>query len=605
MYQLLNYAKSNTQTYFLSGTVGTESFGENNVIAGTFTITNQCCNSSEFNLGNVTIGKLTATFTGLNIARNAWEGKYIVPFVTVDEVEIPLGRFKIDEATHNSGFTTVVAYDDMAKFDKAASCAPGQSDTPYNWLKLACKECGVTLGMTQADVEALPNGSLTHKMFEQGDIETWRDVLYWTAVKLCSFCTMDRQGKLVLRTFHSTVDDTFPASARYVSSTYGDEIVTYTGINVNVTDEEVVKYYSATPDNGYTYNIGTNPFMQGPEAMRAIYAANILSGLANIGYNACKVAIPFGAHYDLGDVLQFPNGSGSSTNKFCLMGYTWTYCGQYVMTGIPQNKKSLSKTDKDVQGLINNTSKNETTSYEAHNLDEITIGDNEEKLLIHARITSNKNTKAMIHIEVNLESVSNTPTAEYQVDEDGIIHLEDIWNDIGATATKGIVSYIVNAEEDELHPEESWIDGNHVLHLMYILPVSQNVASEFYAYMKSEGGTITIDEGGVWFYALGVGLVGDAKWNGSIEIEEVAAEFQLVKLTFDGVSELVDVDLKTPTGITVSDSAAEFTLLGLTIESATDTCTITTHTYSMPRITEDSNRRITEDGDGIRYTEGD
>lgn len=597
MYQLLNYAKGNTQRYSLSGTIGTESFTDDNVIAGSFTIANQCTNSSAFNLGNVTIGKLTATFQGVSIARNRWEGKYIAPTIRIDGNDIPLGRFKVDEATHNNGFTSVVAYDDMAKFDKAAAVAPGQSDAPYDWLALACRECGVPLGMTRADVEALPNGNQPHVLFEQGDIETWRDVLYWTAVKLCSFCTIDRQGQLVLRTWHNTIDDTLPASARYVASTYGDEVVTYTGINVNVTEEKVVKYYSATLDNGYTYNIGSNPFMQGPEAQRAIYAANILSGLANIEYNACKVAIPFGAHYDLGDVLQFPNGSGSSVNKFCVMGYSWTYYGQCILTGIPQNKCSKSKTDKNVQGLINNTNKNETTSYESKNTSEIVIGDNERKLLIKARITSNKNTKAMIHIEVNLESVANTPTAEYQVDEDGIIHLEDIWNDIGEIATKGIVTYLVNAEEDELHPEESWIDGNHVLHLMYILPVQQGVASDFYAYMKSEGGTITIDRGGVWFYALGVGLVGDDKWNGLLTIEEEATDFALIELTFEEVAESITIDTQVPTSIVLSDNASEFGLIDVAFESAEDSVVINMYVGKFGLITEDEEVFVTEDGD--------
>ena len=604
MYQLLTKAKDSIQSYTISGTIGNKSFTGDNIVRGSLTVSNQCCDTSTFGLGGVYIGEMTAIFTGINISRNNWIGKEISFEVTVNGSDsIPCGVFVVYSATHQYGYVSIKAYDKMSKFDKAAAVSPGASGSAYEFLSLACEECGVTLGMTNNQVKALPNGNKPFALKELGDITTWRDLIYWISVSLGGYATMNRSGELVLRTYHSSVDDTMPADMRF-NSDYGDEVITYTGLYAVDEANQVAEYYHAEPDNGYTYNIGTNPFMQGPEAMRSIYAANILSGLANIGYNACKVAIPFGAHYDLGDVLQFPNGSGSSTNKFCLMGYTWTYCGQYVMTGIPQNKKSLSKTDKDVQGLINNTSKNETTSYEAHNTSAITIGDDEEKLLIHARITSNKNTKAMIHIEVNLESLSNTPTAEYQVDEDGIIHLEDIWNDIGETATKGIVSYIVNAEEDELHPTETWIDGNHVLHLMYILPVAQNVASEFYAYMKSEGGTITIDEGGVWFYALGVGLVGDGKWNGSIDIEEVAAEFQLVKLTFDGVSELVDVDLKTPTGIVVSDSAAEFTILGLTMENAIEVVSISLHLWSFQMVTEDDEPFITEDGIAL-ITEGD
>ncbi len=605
MYQLIEDAKKQIQQYHLSGTIDGVAFsGENNVLKGSFTISDQCCDSSNFDLGYVHIGVLSATFMNVNVTRNDWKGVEIIPKVTIGETEVPLGVWYVDTADHEGGLHHVKAYNAMEKFDALSAFSIGSNGVPYDILSLMCQECHVELGMTRADVEELPNGNIPFILYAQGDIEIWRDVLYWLAKSLCSFATIDRQGKLVLRTFHSDVDDAIPADIRYVKSSYGDEIMRYTGIYINNDEEEIAEYYSTDPDDGNSLSIGSNPFMQGSRAQRAVYAQNILAGLANIEYNFCKVTIPFGIHYDLGDVLSLPDGFGSATNKFCIMQYTWTYGGNYEFRSIPVNKKSKSRSDKDIQGLINRTGQNEVASYEIKNTEPITINHNETQKIVSVRMASGKDTKAVIHVEVDLNSVANTPTAEYEVDEDGIIHLEDIWQGISDTATKGIVSYLINSEEAEIHPTETWIDGNHVLHLMYILGLASGVTTSFDVYMKSQGGTITIDRGGAWLYAFGVGLAGDGKWSGAIEAEDVAEDWAIIEIGFGGAGENLVVDLQTPISITATDVATDWSIQEITFDGAGDQCEVLLHLWSFNMITEDGDQLITEDGIAF-VTEGD
>ena len=337
--------------------------------------------------------------------------------------------------------------------------------------------------------------------------------------------------------------------------------------------------------------------MQVTKAQREVYIDNMLSAIGNIAYCPCDVTIPFGAHYDLGDVLQFPNGQGSSTKKFCIMGYEWTYYGGYRIHSIAGIKNSMSKTDKNLQGLLSSVGRNEFTSYEQKNVGRIVIGDNEEERLILARIASQSSTKAQIHIEVNLKSVANTPSAEFE-------DFADIWEAISETAVKGIVTYLINSEEDELHPTETWIDGDHVLHLMYILPLEANSVNIFEVYMRSVGGTITIEQGGVWFYASGSGLVGDGKWDGSFEIQDDVSNWNLVELTFANATDNVTVSVLNPVSSSASDTVSAWNLVEVTFASASDTVLVETHTDSFRRITEDGDVRITEDSD-VRYTEGD
>jgi hypothetical protein len=605
MYQLLAKAKDNIQTYNLTGTIGAESFTKDNVIRGTFKITNQCTDTSNFMLGGVYIGELTATFTGMNINRNAWVGLEITASVSVNNsATIPIGVYKIYSAEHSNGLTTVKAFDHMDNFDRSAAWTQGSSGDPYDILALACSECGVTLGMTRAQVEAMPNGNLPLTMGTQGDVETWRDVIYWVAVSLCAFATIDRAGHLVLRNYHSTVDDSYPADVREMNSTYGDEIVTYTGIYINDEVNEQSLYYHASVDNGYTLNIGTNPFFQTTEAQRQVYAANILNGLSEIAYCNQQVTIPFGIHYDLGDVLLLPNGFGSATNKFCIMYYAWTYDGDYQMKGIPWNKQGMSKSDKNIQGLINKTSKNETGFYELKNVAAIHIGDTEKKQICQLKLAASTDTKASIHIEVNLVSLAKATSKSYQPDAGNLIYLQDIWDDIADMAVRGIVSYLVDSVEDPLHPEETWVDGDHVLHLMYILPMAAGVINTFRVYMESKGGSIDIDMGGLWLFAFGVGLVGDSKWDGTIDVEEVAPGWQLIEVTFDASQESVVVDLDTPTAVTITDPTSSWGISETTYSGSTESLTIMVYTAKFGLITEDEETFLTEDGD-VLVTEYD
>ena len=598
MYALSTEAKKDLQSYTLSGTIGNVAIDDENILKGSLKATNQCADKSTFGLGGAYISALSCSFIGVDIGRNDWKNLPITLSVTINDTEtFPIHTWYVDKAEHTKGITAVKAYDAMAKFDKSAGVDKGAYGTMYEWLTLACTRCGVTFGMTQQEVEALPNGNLSFFLEEMGDIETWRDILYWLSVKIVGFATIDRSGNLILCTYHSTVDDTLDYNIRFNTSRYGDEIITYSGVSVYITADQKVYYYHNEPDDGYTLKLGNDPFMQVTKAQREVYINNILANIGNIEYNSCEVTIPFGLQYDLGDVLQFPNGQGSATDKFCIMEYSWTYYGGFKIKSISGQKASMSKTDKNLQGLLSAVDANEFTSYESKNINRITIGNNEEERLLMARIASNNTTKAQIHVEINLESVANTPSAEVE-------DFADIWEAISNTAVQGIVTYLVNSEEVDFYPTETWIDGKHVLHLMYILPLEANSLVIFEIYMRSVGGTITIDQGGVWFYASGAGLVGDGKWDGSFEIQEDVANWNIIEVSFANASESVTAETQTPTSNTLSDTVSSWNVVEVTFTGASDTVLVETHTEVFRRVTEDGNIRVTEDSD-VRYTEGD
>ena len=181
--------------------------------------------------------------------------------------------------------------------------------------------------------------------------------------------------------------------------------------------------------------------------------------------------------------------------------------------------------------------------------------------------------------------------------------LADIFEDISSATTKGIVTYLINSVDSLRYPEEIWLDGKHVLHLMYILPVQANSLNTFEVYMKAERGQIVIPKGGAWLYASGAGLVGESGFSGNIDVSDKAADFNLVEIGMDEPTETVSASANVPVVVPTSDVASAFNLVEINIENANDDVIVKNVGQSEPYITEDDDNYITEDGD-FYYTEG-
>ena len=585
MYALSSEAKKNIQSYTISGTIGSLSFDDENVLKGSLAITNQCVDLSTFNLGGVYIGQMSCSFIGVNIPRNEWIGKEITLSVTINNVQtIPVGVFYVDKAEHSKGMTSVTAYDAMNKFDKALDNTSTLNDYPYTILNWICTQCDVTLGMTQAQVEALPNGDELFFVTEMGDIETYRDVLYWMSQTLGGFATIDRNGNLVIRSYHNATDDTVDYNVRFNTSQYGDEIVSFSGFYWTNNETGVMEYEHSTPDNGYAISLGINPFFQ--SGMRELYKADILSTLGSISYNACSVTIPFGIHYDLGDVLMFPNGQGSSTNKFCVMGYTWSYYGGYKITSIAVPKTSKSKTDKNITALIRQGDSNLIRYYLISNIADIDIDDGETRDIVDLYFAAEKGTIVVLAVELHCEVETTVDGDDYY---DAVAQFQYFFN---------------SAEVENFEPYETWQDGKHLKHLLYHFTVQEPGTKRVQVKLTMDGGSCHIDINNARGAIYGQGLVADDEWNGLIEIDENVSAFDLIDVSVADVSDSVSTITLIPETISISDTVSAFDLVETTIANVTDSVNFVTHTDTFPMISEDGIALITEDGYRF-YTEGD
>lgn len=574
-------------------------YTDENILKGSFSITNQCTNTSDIKLGAVYSAELKATLRNIGISRNNWRGKVITPIfkLQIDEEndvweDVPLGIFTVSEANWAASGIQIKAYDNMMAFDKPFT-VDQSSGFLYDFLVVACDTCNVTLGQTEEEINALPNGDQYFAFDASQGVSTWRDLVSWIAQTMGGFATINRDGELEIRTYTQNVVDTLGTSERLRGAIFSDYITSYTAISYHDAENGVDRYFAAEHDTGATMSLGTNPFMQ-VENQGAAACNNLLPVIALITY------VPFKASntsrdpaYDLGDCLTFENGLAGTQSLCCIQRYNFNLHRKYEMQGYgadPSRSSAKSRVDKSMNSLLNKQSKDEMAFYEVRNMSAIHIDDQDERQILRLKLATNATTRAEIHIEVNLETEADN---EFTIP---------------------ICKYLVNGDEDDLHPTETYVDGWHIMHLMYILPMTSGSVSYFILRMQANGGSIFIDRQGAWLYASGLGLVGDAIWDGNFDLDDETEEFTIPdNMEFYGnVTEDVDIDIQIPISHIGSDSVNSFALDEIAFANARDRMRIVNYEEGYQRVLENEdgiseNVRGTEnetgDGKDIRYTE--
>lgn len=536
MYQVseeyLKQTKRKVQTFRLAGTVNKIAFTNHDILSGSFTITNQCSEQNDVKIGSVYIGELKCTFKpdlqvpdwtnaqiivseGLLIDGTAWE-------------DVPLGVYTVSEANDTEYGIDITAYDNMARFNR--SCAVDITiGTPYELLTLACTTCEVELGMTKADVDSLPNGTESLSLYTENDIETWQDFVFWVAQATGTIATMDREGKLVLRSYTQNVVDTLTNHNRFTGSKFSKFETRYSGLScVNIADN-TTSYYESDPDNYLTYNLGSNPFLQyGVDSYKEQIRRAVLDALLKIDYVPFETSCLCGAMYDLGDIIRCTDGIAPE-KLGCVMMYDYTFNGGYKITGFgsdPALATAKSKTDKNLEGLRNSVSSSDILFFNYENASALQLGDGDSKAIIDIRFTSSVSIGVLFQAEILLEATAT------EVDVIGTI--EYTLNEVT------IIGY---------NPTETWKNGKHILSLMYMLMIDANSINRWLVKLSIAGGSVAIAQGSIRAVIYGQGLVGTVEWDGFITLEEKLTQIAVLdSLTVSKdmictvVANMIDVD---------------------------------------------------------------
>lgn len=534
-----------SRSFFWTGAITTRAgkkytFGNKDIVKGSGYISRQCSGSSEIELGSVYAAELGISLFS-DIDRYSLEDASITLSFHLkvgDETyeEVPMGIFYIAEANRKIKTLELKAYDAMLNLDK--NFDKGLSSAfPYDFLSLLSKACHVELAQTKEEIEALTNGTELLGIYQENDIETWRDFLYYLAQALGGFSTIDREGKLRLIPYGIADNKTVDSRHRF-SSTFSDFVTRYTAVSSTNKKTDIAEYYSVKPDDGLTMNLGVNPLLQfGLEEKRKRIINNILSAVTVVNY------VPFDSDtigdpaLDLGDVIKFTGGHADETKRSAITSIETKINGKQKIKCVGKNPRlagAKSKNDKNIAGLQSSMNENKLSIYTYVNALKINAGA-EKTSIINIEFASGDETNAEFHAEVILDvrsnAVSRRADAETTIEigeESKVISIPVNWTDDGKTILKAY--YVLDGKEvEQFHPSETWFSGKHLLNLYYpIIEMKANELHTFEVMIELTDGTATIEPQNAMATISGQGLGAQERWDGRITVDE---EIRLVELS--------------------------------------------------------------------------
>lgn len=574
----LQAVQGNTRKYYWTGKITTVagveySFMQEDIVKGSGYITAQCCGNSEIELGAVYAAEMGISLF-LDIDRYTLEDAkveltYHLRLADGSYEAVPMGIFEVSEANRTAHVLELKAYDYMLRFDRDFNGFE-TIGTAYGMMALCSTACGVELAQSQAEIEALPNSSELLSIYPENDIETYRDVLYFTAQVLGGFFCINREGKLEFRQYGNTPVMEILQKHRF-SSSFSDFVTRYTAVSSTNLRTQTAEYYALEEDDGLTMNLGINPLLQfGLEETRAELCRNILSALSVVNY------VPFDSDtignpaLDLGDVLTFSGGQADSQQITCVTSFTVKIGGRHSLKCVGKNPRlsqAKSKNDKNISGLLNQIEAGKIGIHTFTNASAYTLGETNVRIISiefaskeenHAQFfgqvvvdaaadmverTANASGTIVVPFpssaaggtddstdassDGSTDTYEDTSTSADTTDISVDVSLPVTWSEDGKVIC--YVTFELNDSEILLHhPVETWHSGKHILSLYYpIENVVPNITNTFNVYLRMENGSGTVGIGDCIASISGQAMAAAAAWDGKITIEETAARFSI------------------------------------------------------------------------------
>ena len=566
----LQAVQGNTRKIYWTGKITTMAgveyfFTQEDIVKGSGYITAQCCGNSEIELGAVYAAEMGISLF-LDIDRYTLEDAkveltYHLRLADGSYEAVPMGIFEVSEANRTTHVLELKAYDYMLRFDRDFNGFE-TIGTAYGMMALCSTACGVELAQSQEEIEALPNGSELLSIYPENDIETYRDVLYFTAQVLGGFFCINREGRLEFRQYGNTPVMEIMQKHRF-SSSFSDFVTRYTAVSSTNLRTQTSEYYAMEEDDGLTMNLGINPLLQfGLEETREELCRNILTALSVVNY------VPFDSDtignpaLDLGDVLTFSGGQADSQQITCVTSFTVKIGGRQSLKCVGKNPRlsqAKSKNDKNISGLLNQIEAGKIGIHTFTNASAYTLGETNVRI-ISIEFASKEENHAQFFGQVVVDAAADT--VERSANASGTIVVPfpataaDSGTDTDADSTEGgtaadsteisvdvslpvvwtedgkVICYVtfeLNDAEILLHrPVETWHSGKHILSLYYpIENVVPNITNTFNVYLRMEKGSGTVGIGDCIASISGQAMAAAAAWDGKITIEESVGLFAI------------------------------------------------------------------------------
>ena len=559
----LRAVQENTRNYHWTGQITTKGgavypFGYEDIVKGSGYITAQCCGSAEIELGTVYAAEMGITLFS-QIDRYTLEGaevrlSYHLRLADGSFEEVPMGIFEVSEANRTAHCLELKAYDYMLRFEKSFNGFETVGNA-YAFLELCCRACNVELAHTQAEIEAMPNGTELLSVYPENDIETYRDVLYFVGQVLGGFFCISREGRLELRKYGVKPVMEVKSRHRFTSS-FSDFITRYTAVSSTNLRTQTAEYYALEPDDGLTMNLAVNPLLQfGLEETREQLCRNILADISVVRYVPFDSSTIGNPALDLGDVLTFTGGQADGNQIACITSSNCKIGGKHTLKCVGKNPRlaqAKSKNDKNISGLLNQIEAGKMGLFTYTNAKPYSLS-KARCAVISMEFASSQETDAQftgqVMLEVSAAQVERQASAEGRIvvpfpaesgaagnsGEDSAdaestegqaeveveVSLPVKWKEDGRVSILAVYEFDDN-EILTLHPEETFGSGRHILTLYYPLAgLEKERMHTFRVYLSIEGGEAAVPAGGCIASISGQAMAASAKnWDGTLEFEE-------------------------------------------------------------------------------------
>ena len=372
--------KEKIRRFHWSGTIQTPtpiSFSDDDIISGSIV---RSISGEKLEIGSVYSSQLTLEVNLPSVSRYELYGCEISLSVQLDGASdvVPMGTYIITEANQTASTIYITGYDAMIKFDDV-TFSPATYSTimsPYAWITTACTACGVTLGSTQAQIEALANGRR-----KTGFADSVAD-----ASTLGAFAYIGRNGKLYFGVYGSTSADTVPSKFRFTSN-LSDFRTTYDGLYATYKDGGVQEYVSNSNTGGIVLDLGVNPFLQfSNDSNRQDALQDIIDTFDGVYYVPYEAEMPLVPTYDPADVLTFTDNQSGAYDLGAITEITYNIGGNMTVMCSGDNPRLAEAQDrfsKTVAGLSSEYSNGQEVGGKEFwllfnsNTEEMTVGSTE------------------------------------------------------------------------------------------------------------------------------------------------------------------------------------------------------------------------------------
>ena len=591
--------KKNSRKFYWTGNIILKdetiiSFTNKDILKGSGYIHRSCSGSSELEIGTVYAGEFGISLFS-NIDRYSLEDSKLELFYHQEleskKIEtIPMGIFDVTEANRSKKILELKGYDYMLRFDKNFPVTD-TFGTAFELLTLSCEKCKVELGMTEDEVKAFVNGEEVLAIYQDHDIETYRDFIHYIASTLGAFAGVSRDGKLVLKKYAESISTEIKTRERF-SSSISDFKTRYTAINSTNAKTKIAEYYSLENDDGLTMNLGINPLMQlGLPEKRKRMCEALLTEICKIHHTPFDMVTIGDPSLDVGDRIAISYAEEKIEGLITDIEYKIN--GKHRILGVGKNpylSRAKSKNDKNIAGLLNQIESEKLVVHSYSNYSAFNLSTTDTPI-IRIEFASNKETEAIFNASILLNIICDTEQKTRKISRKFKKQVEILNNDGKSydppkyeekeeveeldfienieIPTRLVITYVFNDTKIEHHiPKETYLSGDHILNLFYPLTkLQEKTMNNFSVLIRLESGQAMIGKDNAIAAISGQSLGSTEAWDGKIKIDESWKRIELShSFLLRKLKDEYKVERQIPRPLVFNEKVGRFKYQGLMLE---------------------------------------